>query len=103
MRFLFLAVLAIYSFALKAVDKMPDMEASLLVDEFLKVVAADEPFPYESEMRFLGGNSFLGLALYIQAGKLDDRTGKWKDEIPQKSLLGMLLQKHKDIFPFSCC
>ena len=81
-----------------AAEKTNDVDAMVLVDEFLQTIMQDGPLPYEFEEKFFLGNPALAWTLYIEAGKMDDRTGEWIGPRPEVSLLGKLLQRSKTLF-----
>ena len=97
-RFFLVIILSLLVGKVMKAEEMNNTDALNFVDAFLQTIVQDEPLPYEFEEKFFWGNPGLGIPLYIEAGKLDDRTGEWVGPRPKVSLLGKLLQKNKTLF-----
>lgn len=93
------AIIIVYSIvALKGVFAMEYEKASIaLVTNFLVRIEMDKPLSFDEEEHFFD-RSLVGASLYIQYGYMREDGGwRWLFK-PRKSLLGNIIQAHRDVF-----
>ena len=79
-------------------DAECERSAIELVTNFLARVEKPEPLSYREECAFFGELSLTGAFLYWQYGYIHE-SGRWKRLFrPKKSLLGNVIQAHRDVF-----
>ena len=85
-------------FSLKGMFAMEYEKASIaLVTNFLARIEMDKPFSFDEEEHFFDC-SLVGASLYIQYGYMREDGGwRWLFK-PRKSLLGNIIQAHRDVF-----
>lgn len=73
-----------------------EQEALTHVNEFLTYVETNDRFSFEKELYFFGF-SIPAAVLYIDANWMHT-SGRWLKKTPKNSLLGHVLNQHKNLF-----